>query len=232
MHFFMLFACSSSVDSDKDPTVVPESYAETIAAAGWASDMTVSLANDTLSLQDDGIPDHDVLEAYALMDGSTTPVVANNYSTDISVAPVYSDTTTETGMGTIGIAISGGTYFNPYEGDGVSIAVDSNFYVDGIPFLDTCNAHPLPTGKEYHYHGIPYCITDVVDEDNAHSTLIGVLLDGFAVYGPQGEDGLAPDDLDECSGHTGPTPEFPEGVYHYHLTETAPYSITCYHGER
>ena len=66
---------------------------------------------------------------------------------------------------------------------------------------------------------------------SAHSTFIGLLLDGFAVYGPQGEGGSAPEDLDECSGHTGPTPEFPNGVYHYHLTESAPYSIPCYHGE-
>lgn len=25
--------------------------------------------------------------------------------------------------------------------------------------------------------------------------------------------------LDECNGHTGPTPDFPEGVYHYHILE-------------
>ena len=25
-------------------------------------------------------------------------------------------------------------------------------------------------------------------------------------------------DLDECNGIIGPTPEFPEGIYHYHMT--------------
>lgn len=30
-------------------------------------------------------------------------------------------------------------------------------------------------------------------------------------------------DLDECNGRSGPTPEFPKGIYHYHLTDTFPY---------
>ena len=39
-------------------------------------------------------------------------------------------------------------------------------------------------------------------------------------------------DLDVCSGHIGVTPEFSEGIYHYHLTaDEAPYMIDCYHGE-
>ncbi len=30
-------------------------------------------------------------------------------------------------------------------------------------------------------------------------------------------------DLDECNGRFGPTPEFPNGIYHYHVTDTFPY---------
>ncbi|MEM6993376.1 MAG: YHYH protein, partial [Myxococcota bacterium] len=45
-----------------------------------------------------------------------------------------------------------------------------------------------------------------------------------------GEGGTAPSDLDECLGHEGATPEFPDGMYHYHLSETSPYMMTCYHG--
>lgn len=29
-------------------------------------------------------------------------------------------------------------------------------------------------------------------------------------------------DLDECNGHFGVTPEFPQGIYHYHITDTFP----------
>ena len=206
------------------------SYAETLMAAGWAQDMVLSHSGDTLTIEDDGLPSHPVLEAYLLMDGSTTPVVANPYSMDIPTNPAKADSPTDTNMGAIGVAISGGIFFNPYEGGG-DVALDSNFETDGIPFLDTCSGHPLPDGGTYHYHGVPYCVTDDADTEGQHSVLIGVLLDGFAVYGPQGEGGVAPTDLDACSGHDGPTPEFPGGVYHYHTTGTAPYSIPCYTGE-
>jgi len=45
-------------------------------------------------------------------------------------------------------------------------------------------------------------------------------------------------DLDVCNGHFGPTPDFPQGIYHYHSTiENGigemgfPYFLICYHGE-
>ena len=65
-------------------------------------------------------------------------------------------------------------------------------------------------------------------EAGRYSTIIGVLLDGFSMYGSKGEGGvmLINADLDECSGHVGVTPEFPKGVCHYQLTEGAsPYSV-------
>lgn len=44
--------------------------------------------------------------------------------------------------------------------------------------------------------------------------------------------GLTNADFDECGGHVGVTPEFPDGIFHYHLTANeAPYSVDCYHGE-
>ena len=218
-------------DDGADATgAVGDDYAETVLGAMWADDMTLVVNGDTIEISSDGYPNHDVLEAYGLMDNTTIAVVESATSMSIPASPEYSETTTDTSSGSIGIAISGGVYFNPYEGDGVTVAVDNNFDVGGIPFLDSCNGHPLPDGGTYHYHGIPYCITDVVDADGAHASLIGLLLDGFAVYGPSGEGGAVPSDLDECSGHNGATPEFPDGVYHYHLTESAPYSIPCYHG--
>ncbi|MDP2313576.1 MAG: YHYH protein [Pseudomonadota bacterium] len=227
----LLLAAGCAGDAG-EPAEIPSDYAEIISAALWADDMTVSLSDDDmLTVGDDGVPDHDVLEAYALMDGTTTPVVTSTYTMTFPMAPVVATETTDTSGGAIGVAISGGRYFNPYEGDGTTVALDSNFEVDGVPFVDSCNAHPLPDGGDYHYHGVPYCITDVIDTDGAHSRLIGVLLDGFTVYGPWGDGGSPPTDLDACSGHTGVTPEFADAVYHYHLTETAPYSIPCYRGE-
>jgi hypothetical protein len=50
------------------------------------------------------------------------------------------------------------------------------------------------------------------------------LLDGFPVYGPM-ENGAAVNnaDLDVYHGHSHATAEYPDGIYHYHITSTDPY---------
>jgi hypothetical protein len=37
-------------------------------------------------------------------------------------------------------------------------------------------------------------------------------------------------DLDECNGRTGVTPEFPDGIYHYLITDTYPFIQRCIKG--
>jgi len=37
-------------------------------------------------------------------------------------------------------------------------------------------------------------------------------------------------DLDKCNGRTGVTPEFPNGIYHYYITDTYPYIQRCIKG--
>jgi hypothetical protein len=37
-------------------------------------------------------------------------------------------------------------------------------------------------------------------------------------------------DLDECNGRTGVTPEFPQGIYHYYITDSYPYIQRCIKG--
>lgn len=37
-------------------------------------------------------------------------------------------------------------------------------------------------------------------------------------------------DLDECNGHFGTTPEYPNGIYHYHITEDFPFVPRYYRG--
>ncbi|MEC9211701.1 MAG: YHYH protein [Candidatus Thermoplasmatota archaeon] len=103
--------------------------------------------------------------------------------------------------------------------------------------------------------------------NGSHSAVIGVAMDGYPIYGlwgyddqmnivemkssyklKDGETGYNGIDdyiylqglghLDVCNGHFGPTPEFPDGIYHYHSTMTNgegdmgfPYFLLCYHGE-
>jgi YHYH protein len=39
-------------------------------------------------------------------------------------------------------------------------------------------------------------------------------------------------DLDECNGRTGVTPQFPNGIYHYVITDIFPYIQRCIKGDR
>ena len=56
------------------------------------------------------------------------------------------------------------------------------------------------------------------------NTLLGFLLDGFPIYGPEENgDELKSSDLDNHHGHAHPTSDFPDGIYHYHITSDAPY---------
>ena len=72
---------------------------------------------------------------------------------------------------------------------------------------------------QYHYHVEPAWLTRASRE-----ALVGVLLDGYPVYGPM-ENGafVSSASLDAVHGHFGVTREFPQGIYHYHTTSDAPY---------
>ena len=52
----------------------------------------------------------------------------------------------------------------------------------------------------------------------------GFLLDGYPLYGPL-ENGviITNEDLDVYHGHDHDNKEYPNGTYHYHITEEAPY---------
>ena len=56
----------------------------------------------------------------------------------------------------------------------------------------------------------------------------GGKIDGSFVQDYEYSAGLG--QLDECNGRTGVTPEFPNGSYHYVLTDTFPYIPRCFRG--
>jgi hypothetical protein len=120
-----------------------------------------------------------------------------------------------TGFGAIGIAINGVVIYNQYNGVGALL--------DSLEFnnFDQYNGHPTPApALTYHYHVEPLWLTG----QNGGGSLIGFLLDGFPIYGPE-EDGkrLTSADLDDYHGHTHATVDYPEGIYHYHCSDDAPW---------
>jgi YHYH protein len=247
-------AVTSSTDHSSMTTGSTESAegstADGLMLASWGDNVSVSFGDGAIRYVSDGIPNHDRQAEYAVPtagvrvpDASSAvaaadPTVAQSYDFTITTNPVLADEPTSTSLGTIGVMISGAALFNPYEGDGSTVATASNFTVlndagQKVAFLDTCNGHPTPTGT-YHYHALPRCITAVVDEEGGPSHILGVAFDGFPIYGDRALDGtqLTADDLDECSGITSATPEFPDGIYHYVLLDTADStsSIRCFSG--
>jgi hypothetical protein len=134
----------------------------------------------------------------------------------VPVAPAIASPS-DTPLGPIGIAVNGVVLFNQYAANRQPLGPE-------ILSFDRYNGHPAPT-LQYHYHFEPLSITAA-----SKSRLVGVLLDGFPVYGPQDADGHVPSDLDSCHGHVSTTPEFVQGIYHYHTTDTAPYISGCFRG--
>ncbi|MCB0697211.1 MAG: YHYH protein, partial [Chitinophagaceae bacterium] len=103
-------------------------------------------------------------------------------------------------------------FYNQYAAGGSPLTGEINSF-------DQYNGHPQQMG-DYHYHVEPLYLTAAKGKD----ALMGFLADGFPVYGPE-ENGktLTSSDLDSYHGHSGATADYPDGIYHYHLSADAPY---------
>jgi hypothetical protein len=221
-----------------------------VKAAKWGSNIKLNYTGNNFTFASNGIPNHSRPAEYALptpgvgvLNASTAyvgadPTKAQTYNFTIPLNPTKSAKSTSTSLGPIGVMISGAVLFNPYEGDGKSIATLDNFTLKNsqgqdVGFLDSCNGHPTPMGQ-YHYHALPHCITKAIDKTNGPSHILGVALDGFPIYGDRAIDGrqLTATQLDPCNGITSATPEFPNGIYHYVLLDTkdSNSSIRCFTG--
>ena len=228
------------------------STSSAIKTAKWNPTVKLTFSKSSVLMQPTGIPNHARDAYYAVPtagvvvpDASTSivmkdPTKAQSYKFTIPTSPKYSSQTTSTSLGSIGVMISGAVLYNPYEGDGKTVAMANNFTItnaDGISasFVDKCSGHPTPQQGAYHYHGLPSCVTAQVDKVLKPSHIIGFALDGFPIYGDRDFKGkqLTAKNLDQCNGIYSATPEFPKGIYHYVLLSTsdARSSISCFHGE-
>ena len=175
--------------------------------------VTVMLDGDNVVIESNGYPDHTSpywSPGSPLYEADPTvrlvPGFIDNfqgsYSLTVPANPVRASGSTATGLGAIGIARSGANIYNDQEGPGRPID-------EALPGLDRSGAHTGP--QSYHYHLEPKAWSD--DDSN----LIGVMADGFFLYGRRDPDGSYPSDLDASGGHTGPTPHNAAGEYHYHI---------------
>lgn len=118
---------------------------------------------------------------------------------------------TQSGYASVGITVNGLAIFNNAAAPGDTLATEEQTF-------DTFNGHPQSSGV-YHHHSQPLNIS------NNNSNLIGMLIDGFAVYGRDCTNAsnvtttpTIGGDLDANHGHTTTTLHFATATYHYHYT--------------
>jgi hypothetical protein len=229
----LLQACSkdaattpSSTNNTTNPVVsetVPEIYKKIYGASSITSDGTY------ITIKTTGLPDHKssyYATTNALYDnfsGTTfagyqfqknpNSIVAQVYVFKIPVNPKLATTNLPTPLGPIGVSLNGVPFFNQYAGPNMPLTNE-------ITSFDRYWGHPAPNSA-YHYHVEPLYLTTV---KASKSALMGFLLDGFPVYGPE-ENGVLVDNskLDNFHGHILATADYPNGIYHYHITSVSPY---------
>ncbi len=191
----------------------------------FTSDVQVSIAGNSVVLRSKSVPNHRSTyfsssdSRYEKYNGANTSfmqapgtIAEQTYVFRIPLNPVKAGVNSATPLGPIGVALNGVALFNQYNGQNRPLTVE-------IDSFDQWNGHPTPT-NEYHYHVEPTYLTKA----NGTSALIGFLLDGFPVYGPvEGGKRVVNADLDQFHGHVAVTADYPNGTYHYHVTDADPY---------
>lgn len=244
-----MIACGSSSASPTAPSTTATTASSTTAGSSTPSTTTqagtsstsstlpaiysrfrsavmVSISGSTVTLVSQAVPDHRSPywgTSHALYEAPHSGMAPNPHSIQaqtltlrVAASPAISGMT-DTPLGPIGMAINGVPLFNQY-------AAGRQPLTSEIVSFDRYNGHPAPS-NQYHYHFEPLAITN-----GNTSGLVGVLLDGFPVYGPQDQGGTTPTNLDSCNGHTAATADAPAGVYHYHTTTSVPYIAGCFRG--
>ena len=142
-------------------------------------------------------------EASSAVSANPNLIEAQDYE---MLFPLNPDTSSQAmSLGAVGLSINGVPIFDNEAGPGDDI-------YEEVETFDLCQAHPTNSGQ-YHYHSEPFAIS--YDDAN----FIGVMRDGYSVYGRQDVDGTYPT-LDTAGGHTAVTEDSPDvAVYHYHVNE-------------
>lgn len=214
--FIMLFLCSAcdddEVTNDDDTT-----YELSEAFDEFSTDnVSIMLDGDEVVIETNGLPNHtspywsSTSDLYVAPTVTTTAQMApgtidnfrGSYTLRVPVNPEKASSTSSTGLGAIGIAISGSVIYNDEEGPNVPLD-------NAVGSLDYTGAHTGP--QSYHYHLEPKAWSN--DDDK----LIGIMSDGFFLYGRKSPDGTYPTDLDASGGHVGLTPHSDVPIYHYHI---------------
>lgn len=226
LSLLILAACSNGDDSGVEEANTEATYdTSNILAKFEGTGLSYEVNGNTVTFTTADLPNHTspywdtsnpLYEAYngtnANFRLNPNRISEQNIVFTITLNPVEAISKQATPLGPIGISRNGVVFFNQYAGPDQPLTNEINSF-------DQYLGHPTG-GNMYHYHIEPAYLTEQFGED----IFLGLLADGFPVYGPI-ENGqlITNSDLDVYHGHTSVTPDFPEGIYHYHITNEDPY---------
>ena len=232
-----------------DPTLWGNVLKEPLELCGLdaaSSTITVAETATTRTIVSNGCPGYDWrasrTEPASRLAPSGFPAVVQSLTFVLPRAPVMSEQAMVVSKfhGPLGVALNGVVFYGP--GDGA----ERDHLRRASSKLDSCGGMAMANGQ-YAYMQTPgdeaplshyaaprndrfsYCASlpqHMRSVAGLHSPLLGFMLDGVPLYGPQDVGGVPPKDLDACSGHTDVEHPF----YHYHTTSNFPYLPGCLKG--
>jgi hypothetical protein len=214
----IFFACK---EDEEDPAASTTQVADVYKKIYGATDMYID--GNFLVVKSKGLPDHKSpyytgsnFEAYNSTNSSfvknPNSISQQSFTFRIPLTPAVASSHAATPLGPIGISLNGVPFYNQYAGPSQPLTSEINSF-------DQYNGHPQQSGQ-YHYHVEPLYLTTT----KGKTSLLGFLLDGFPVYGPTENGVTVPTSaLDAYHGHTSVTTDYPNGIYHYHVSSDAPY---------
>ncbi|MEZ5044870.1 MAG: YHYH protein [Saprospiraceae bacterium] len=184
--------------------------------------VTVSFDGNEITIESNGLPNHTSPyweETHPLY---IDPVVAvhqtpgriggnRSFTLTVPNTPELASNGTVTGLGPIGIAVTGVPIFNDLEGPNRPLEEMI------IETFDYAGAHNGPSG--YHYHIEAYDVPENTVLSYDDEKLVGIMSDAFLIYGRKcNSTGDHPTDLDDSGGHFSSTQHSDgEEFYHYHI---------------
>lgn len=213
----VIISCKKTVIDDNpnsSPTNLPSAFDE------FDDDNTVIyLDGDEVVIETNGFPNHTTpywsenhplhIDPIVTTEQTMAPGIIDNwngnYTLRAPLSPEKAANSTATGLGPIGISVTGAVIYNDQEGPNVPL-------LSAVVSLDYTGGHIGPSS--YHYHLEPKAWSD----DDAN--LIGIISDGFFIYGRKCHStGTRPNNLDASGGHVSITQHNAEEQYHYHIID-------------
>ena len=182
--------------------------------------VTISFDGDEVTIVSNGLPNHtspyweatDTLHIEQTFGDHTTPgfIREGSFTVTVPLNPKKASSSSATGLGAIGISVHGPPIFNDEEGP------NRPFDEPTATGLDYAGGHNGPGGYHYHLESADVPENTALSYDD--EKLVGIMADGFLLYGRREMGGTYPTDLDESGGHYGVTPHScGEEIYHYHI---------------